>query len=42
MNPTALEMKPSANADHVRWDFWRPKEQAHAIHKNSQELFIQR
>ena len=42
MNAAAIEMKPPANADHVRWDFGRPNEQTHATHANSQELFIQR
>ena len=42
MNPAAVEIKPPANADHVRWDIGRPNEETHATHENSQELFIQR
>ena len=26
MNPTALEIKPPANADHMHWDFGRPSD----------------
>jgi len=37
-----LEIKPPTDADHVHWDFGRPKEQTHSTHENSEELFIER